>query len=211
MMCAHLFADRQDWSAGHSGIAHLDRDDLLYSACLQHNDDDLLSVLQPLQNIGGHLLVLICGFALRYDVGQVEVVLGGPRVVQKQADNTTLLRVQYLELSALHERDVEVVGSRAQILVLLAGEDVECDNVRLCMAVLTSLGSRHLDTLARAPLDHKVRTFPDLPGLLRVRVRRAGLGRLEGRPIIICHCSRSRRKTSPSTSPKPRPKRSSAK
>lgn len=67
----------------------------------------------------------------------------------------------------------------AEILELLAREDVEGDKVHLGVAVLASLGGGHVDNLAGASLDHNVTVLPERRALHRVRRRRAGVGRLE--------------------------------
>lgn len=45
------------------------------------------------------------------------------------------------------------MGGGAQLLKLLAGEDVDGDQVDLGVTVLASLGGGHVDDLARAVLD----------------------------------------------------------
>lgn len=45
------------------------------------------------------------------------------------------------------------MGGRAQLLELLSGKDVNGDQVDLGVTVLASLGSGHVDDLARAVLD----------------------------------------------------------
>lgn len=46
------------------------------------------------------------------------------------------------------------MGGRAEIFVLLAGEDVKGDKVDLGVTVLAGLGGRHVNDLAGAALDH---------------------------------------------------------
>lgn len=45
------------------------------------------------------------------------------------------------------------MGRWREIFQLLAGEDVESDQVNLCVTVLASLGGGHVDNLAWAALD----------------------------------------------------------
>lgn len=52
--------------------------------------------------------------------------------------------------------DVHVVGGGGQILELLAGEDVDGDDVDLGVTVLASLGGGHFDDLAGTALDDNV-------------------------------------------------------
>jgi len=76
--------------------------------------------------------------------------------------------------------DVHVVGGRAEILVLLLGEDVERDQVNLGVTVLASLGGRHVDDLARAVLDDNEAVLPQSRALHREGERGTGVGALEG-------------------------------
>lgn len=85
-----------------------------------------------------------------------------------------------LVLSALDDGDVHVVGRGAQVLKLLAGEDVGGDQMDLGVAVLASLGGRHVDNLARAVLDHDVAVLAQGRTLHGERRRRTGVDRLEG-------------------------------
>lgn len=61
-----------------------------------------------------------------------------------------------LELATSDVGDIHVVGGRAQLLKLLAGEDVDGDQVDLGVTVLASLGGGHVNDLARAVLDADV-------------------------------------------------------
>ena len=67
-----------------------------------------------------------------------------------------------------------------QILVLLAGEDIDTDKVNLGVTVLASLGGGHLDDLARAVLDHDVAVLAQGRALHGVGGRGTGIGALEG-------------------------------
>lgn len=49
--------------------------------------------------------------------------------------------------------NLHVVGGGGQVFHLLAGEDVNGNQVDLCVAVFSSLGGGHFDNLARAALD----------------------------------------------------------
>ena len=53
-------------------------------------------------------------------------------------------------LVLVHVRDAHVVRGRAQVLVLLAGEDVNADDVRLRVAVLARLGPQRAECKARS-------------------------------------------------------------
>ena len=76
--------------------------------------------------------------------------------------------------------DVHIVGGRAQVLELLAGEDVNSDKMNLGVTVLASLGGGHVDNLAGAVLDHDEAVLAEGRALHGVSGRRAGVNRLEG-------------------------------
>lgn len=85
-----------------------------------------------------------------------------------------------LVLLACDVGDIHVVGGGRKIFELLAGEDVDGDQVDLGVAVLSSLGGRHVDNLARAALDNDVTVLAQSRALHGEGQRRAGVGRLEG-------------------------------
>lgn len=76
--------------------------------------------------------------------------------------------------------DVHVVGGGAKLLKLLAGEDVDGDQVDLGVTVLASLGGGHVDDLARAVLDDDETVLSEGRTLHGVGQRRAGIGGVEG-------------------------------
>ena len=85
-----------------------------------------------------------------------------------------------LVLAAGDVGDVHVVGGRAEIFELLAGEDVDGDEMDLGVTVLAGLGGRHVDDLAGAALDTDEAVLAEGRALHGVRRRRAGVDRLEG-------------------------------
>lgn len=89
-------------------------------------------------------------------------------------------QIYKLVLAARDVGDVHVVGRGAKILKLLASEDVEGDKVDLGVTVLASLGSRHIDDLARAALDDDVTVLAQSRALHGEGRGRAGVGGLEG-------------------------------
>lgn len=76
------------------------------------------------------------------------------------------------------------MGGGRQIFELLAGEDIEGDNVRLGVTVLSSLGGRHFDNLAGASLNDDVTVLPQSGTLHRESLGRAGLGGLEDMLVL---------------------------
>lgn len=75
--------------------------------------------------------------------------------------------------------DVHVVGGRREILQLLAGEDINGDNVDLGVTVLARLGGGHLDDLARATLDDNVTVLSQSGALHGEGGGGTGVGRIE--------------------------------
>ena len=80
--------------------------------------------------------------------------------------------------------NVHVVGRRAKIFVLLASEDVQSNQMDLGVAVLAGLGGRHVDDLAGAALDDDEAVLPQGRTLHGVGGRGAGVGGLEGVPML---------------------------
>jgi len=76
--------------------------------------------------------------------------------------------------------DVHVVGGGGEILHLLAGEDVNGDQVDLGVAVLSGLGGGHVDDLAGTALDDNVTVLAESGTLEGEGHGRAGVGGLEG-------------------------------
>lgn len=72
------------------------------------------------------------------------------------------------------------MGRGAQLLELLASEDVDGNQMDLGVAVLASLGGRHVDDLARALLDYDVAVLAQGRTLHGEGRRRTGVDRLKG-------------------------------
>lgn len=85
-----------------------------------------------------------------------------------------------LVLAAGDVGDVHVVGGGAKLLKLLAGEDVNGDQVDLGVTVLASLGGRHVDNLAGTALDDDETVLPEGRALHGEGQRRTGVSRVEG-------------------------------
>ena len=73
----------------------------------------------------------------------------------------------------------------AELLQLLAGEDVDSDQMDLCVTVLSRLGGRHVDDLARAVLDADEAVLPQCRALDRVGERSTGIGAIER--MLVLH------------------------
>jgi hypothetical protein len=72
------------------------------------------------------------------------------------------------------------VGGWRQIFQLLAGEDVDGNDVDLGVTVLARLGGGHFDDLAWTSLDDNVAVLPQRRALHWERGRGTGIGALEG-------------------------------
>ena len=78
--------------------------------------------------------------------GQSQMVHGVPLLVHER-HKAVVGDVQQSVLSAVHVRHVAVVGGGGQVLVFLAGEDVNAHKVALGVAVLARLGGGHVSNL----------------------------------------------------------------
>jgi hypothetical protein len=76
--------------------------------------------------------------------------------------------------------DVHVVGGWAKFFELLAGEDIDGDQMDFGVTVLASLGGGHVDDLARAVLDHNETVLSQGRTLHRESSGSASIGGLEG-------------------------------
>lgn len=76
------------------------------------------------------------------------------------------------------------MGGRAEILVLLASEDINSDEMDLGVTVLAGLGSRHVDNLAGAVLDHNEAVLAQSRALHGVGGGGTGVDRLEGNIVL---------------------------
>jgi len=77
------------------------------------------------------------------------------------------------------------MGGRAKVFELLAGKDVDSDEVDLGVAMLARLGSGHFDNLARAVLDDDETVLPQSRALHRIRGGGASIGALEGVLLML--------------------------
>lgn len=75
--------------------------------------------------------------------------------------------------------DIHVVSGRAKLFQLLIGKNVDRDQVDLGVTVLASLGSRHINDLARAALNNDVSTLAEGRALHGERQRGAGAALIE--------------------------------
>lgn len=80
------------------------------------------------------------------------------------------------------------MSGRAQLFELLAGEDIDGDQVDLGVTVLAGLGGGHVDNLARTVLDNNVAVLPQRRTLHRVGRGSTGVGAIEGVLMLAVLC-----------------------
>lgn len=90
-----------------------------------------------------------------------------------------------LVLAARDVGDIHVVGGRGQVLELLAGEDVDGDQVNLGVTMLAGLRGGHFDDLARALLDDHVAVLPQGGTLHGEGGGGTGIGAVEGDLMLL--------------------------
>lgn len=114
---------------------------------LTHGRDDRDNQVLALVEVG---LDLVTNLALRH----LDIVLGV--TVSGHQGQETVVDVQQLVVLSGDVWHLHVVGRWRQILQLLAGENVNGNQVHLGVAVLTGLGGGHVDNLTRSALDDNV-------------------------------------------------------
>ena len=101
------------------------------------------------------------------------------RAVVRHQVEVAVVDVDQLVLTTSHVRHVHVVRRWRNVFVLAASEDVNGNQVNLCVSVLAGLRGRHVDDLARTALDHNVTVLAESRALLRVGNRSSGVSGLE--------------------------------
>ena len=149
--------------------------DRIWKKTLTHGGDDGDHEVLASLEVGHNLLTNL-------GLGDLDVVLG--TTVRVHQVEETVLDIKELEFLPPDVRDVHVVGGGRNVFELLAGEDlirlrsaskpdyaasrcplkkthVDGDKVNLGVTVLTSLGSGHVNDLARPALDDNVTVLPE--------------------------------------------------
>jgi len=143
------------------------------------NDIDVLAIID-------HLLNSITKIA----IGELDIVLGVAGVIH-EGKEIIIGDIEELEFATADVGDIHVVGGGRKIFQLLAGEDVDGDQVDFGVAVLASLGGGHFDDLAGTTLDDDVAVLPQGRALHGKGGRGTGISRLEGmlmlRIIVLRH------------------------
>lgn len=104
------------------------------------------------------------------------------RPVSSRSSSSVVVSVAAYKLVLLagDDWDIHVVGRWAKLLKLLAGEDINGDQVDLGVSVLAGLGGRHIDNLTWTGLDADESVLSQGRTLHWVGGGRAGIGRVEG-------------------------------
>jgi len=126
--------------------------------------------------LGGEKLVDLLA---NLSIGDLDIILG-LAIISHQGEEAIIGDIEQLVFLAGNVGDIHVVGGGAEFFKLLAGEDVDGDKMDLGVAVLTSLGGRHVDDLAGTVLDHNEAVLPQGGALHGEGGRGAGIGGLEG-------------------------------
>lgn len=136
------------------------------------SEDNDISVLVFL---GEELGDFIADLTLR----KLDIILGGA-IIRHEGEKTVISNIEELVFLATDVGDVHVMGGRAKIFQLLAGEDVNGDEMDLGVTMFSGLRSRHLNNLAGAVLDDDESVLPQSRALHGVGGRGTGIGALEG-------------------------------
>lgn len=96
-------------------------------------------------------ILVLSDLVTKLSLGDLDVVLLGSIGLDEVEE--LVINVRELVLSAGDVGDVHVVGGRTELLQLLAGEDIDGDQVDLGVSVLAGLGGAHLDNLAGTTLN----------------------------------------------------------
>jgi len=99
--------------------------------------------------IGEKFVNLVTNFSIR----NLDIILS-LTIVSHQGKEAIVGNVEQLVFLANDIGNVHIVGGGAEFFEFLAGEDIDSNQMNLCVTVLSSLGSRHIDDLAGAVFDH---------------------------------------------------------
>jgi len=118
-------------------------------------------------------------FLSNLSIWNLDIVLG-LSVISHQRKETIVRDIEKLVFLARNVWNIHVVGGWAKFFEFLSGEDIDSNKMDLGVTVLTSLGGRHIDNLARAVLDADEAVLSQGRTLHGVGSRGTGIGTLEG-------------------------------
>jgi len=114
-----------------------------------------------------------------FSIWDLDIILG-LSIISHQGKETIVRDIEELIFLASNVWDIHVVGGWAKFFKLLAGEDIDSDEMDLGVTVLTSLGGRHVDDLTWAILDADEAVLPQGRALHGVSGRGTSIGALKG-------------------------------
>jgi len=153
----------------------------LTAGCLLSFDSKLLTHGSKNDNVGVLLLLgkELLNLITNLSIWNLDIVLG-LTIISHQGEETIVGNIEQLVFLADNIRDVHVVGGWAKFFELLAGEDINSNQMNLGVTVLSSLGGGHVDDLAGTVLDANETVLSQGRALHGVGGRRAGIGGVEG-------------------------------
>lgn len=149
----------------------------IHAGLLAHGSED--GDVAVLALLIEHLLDSLTNLTL----GELDVVLGVTGLVH-EGEETVVGDIEELVFTTGDVGNVHVVGGGRKIFQLLAGEDIEGNDVNLGVTVLASLGGRHINDLAGTTLDDNVTVLSQSGALHGVGRRRTSVGGLEGLMLV---------------------------
>jgi hypothetical protein len=123
--------------------------------------DDLVDDFLPLQitcNWLWHLNIISCFLCSFIVQGKEAIVESELCIISLASAPISCLSYKGI-FRAPNMGNVHVVGGRTKVLQLLLGKDVFGNEMNLCVSMLSCLGGRHVDDLARTALDEDVATL----------------------------------------------------
>lgn len=124
-------------------------------------------------------------------VGQLNIILG-LTIISDQGQET-IINVDELVLLTDDIGDLHVVGRGRDVFVLLAGEDVDTNEIDLGRAVLAGLGGAHVDDLAGTAADQDEAILAESGALEGEGHGGTGSGLLESLVFSVRHGSMCKR------------------
>ena len=156
-------------------------------------DGKLLTHGSKDNNVGIFLLLSekLGNLVTNFSIWDLDIILG-LTIISHQGKETIVRDIEKLVFLSGDVWNIHVVGGWAQLFKLLASENVDGDQVNLCVTVLSSLRGRHIDDLARTVLDNDETVLSQGRALHGESGRCASIsGGIEGvlmLCVVVCHC-----------------------
>merc|ERR1740121_2928759 len=97
------------------------------------------SFVEQIEHFLLDLLVVFSRLTLLNETWQVQVILRGAILLQQAYFTRICVSIEQLVFDVFHNWHAQVVGGRAQVLILFASENIKGNDVSLGMTVLSSL------------------------------------------------------------------------